>query len=258
MSSFGVVVMHETRRFHNCTTYVGVCRTVRVSQTGVRPRPSQPDFELLGTLGNLLMASVKRARGAVASTVVWSLWVQAKLRLFVCMCSEDVRRQTAVDFPADARNCCNIWSRDFCFCRYWGSLRFRLRRLRTNVLTLQNDRRLLWQCTHFPNGGISMQRYHLAMPNREFAGVVISDLLATSLPVLSEGRSAPTASPACLALLQHPLACSLLFAYPITSFMKVQKFSGVTAPTLSALPWATLLRSPTASGPFATTATLHP
>lgn len=204
------------------------------------------------------MASVKRAREAVASTVLWSHWVQAKPRLFVCIRSEDVRRQTTVDIPADVRNCCNSWSRGFCFCRYWGSRRFRLRRLRTNVLTLRNDRRLLWQCTHFPNGDLSMQRYHLAMPNTEFAGVAMSDLLATCFSILSGGRSAPAASAACVASFQDPHAWSLLFVYSFTSFAKVQKFSGVTAPTLSALPWATLLRSPTTSGPFTTTATLHP
>ena len=80
MSSGEVVVMHETRRFHKCTN---ICRGMQDCQTGVRLRPSYPDFEQLGSVGNFVMASVKRTREAVASTVVWSHWAHAKHRLFV-------------------------------------------------------------------------------------------------------------------------------------------------------------------------------
>jgi hypothetical protein len=51
-------------------------------QTGVRPRPSHPDFENLGTLGNLLVPSVKRAWGGCVNSRVET--VSSSETSFVC------------------------------------------------------------------------------------------------------------------------------------------------------------------------------
>ena len=93
------------------------CRGMQDCQTGVRPRPSHPDFEKLGTLGNVLVPSVKRAWGGCVNSQ--QQWISPR---------------TA------GHTYFNVWSRCFCFCRYWGVSR--RRRLSTKVSTVRSYCRL--------------------------------------------------------------------------------------------------------------------
>lgn len=117
-----------------------ICRGMQDCQTGVRPRPSHPDFEKLGTLGNVLVPSVKRAWGGCVNSRVGT--VPSCETSFVCayaMRTLHVKQQWISPRTA-GHTYFNVWSRCFCFCRYWGVSR--RRRLSTKVSTVRSYCRL--------------------------------------------------------------------------------------------------------------------